>query len=143
MIADINTCLARIQSVMETELAPVYANAIYDYRTGPDKLKVSVSLSFQGGLPAYRTTGGGVGQFYDITAVIGATSDGSENGLRAADQALNALENQIYGLLTDKNYLYSNEYWEKVSFPTPSTRPPNFSFSPTTRYGEIPFRLHL
>ena len=73
--------------------------------------------------------------------MLGATSDGSEAELAAAEQTLNDLENQIYGALVSN--LRRSIHWDKVSFPAPSTRPPNFSFSPTTRYGEIPFRLHL
>lgn len=100
-----------------------------------------MSLSYAGGAPAGSTTGGRTTQFYDMVASVAATTDGSDAQLAAAEQALNDLENQVYLQLVGT--LRKSLYWDKVTFPTASVRPPNFSFSPTTRYGEIPFRLHL
>jgi len=141
MTATIQQCLDHLQSEFDSGLVDTYARKVYGYRTFPDKLAITVALSYQGGAPMGATTGGSAKRYYDVTAVIGATSDGSESELADADAALNALENAIYDLLVGT--LRRTVYWEKVSFPETSTRPPSFVDAPTTRYGEIPFRLHL
>lgn len=141
MTATIQECLNHLQSELEMALVDTYTKAVYAYRKFPDALDVELSLSYQGGAPAGSTSGGSHVRFYDVTAVIGAASDGSEASLAAAEAALNALENAIYDQLTGD--LRRTVNWEKVSFPAQSVRPPSFVDAPTLRYGEIPFRLHL
>lgn len=153
----INQCLAQLKTYMDAAFVSGSggdgsANYTYDYRTFPDKLAVTISLSFQGrGLEETSDARGRriVGEYYNITAVIGAqmavdaNGDITETAIRNADQALNTLENGIYTLLDAGGNGNSSTYWHSVSFPQESTRPPSFTSAPTTRYGEIPFRLHL
>lgn len=142
----IDGCLDLLKSGLDTALAAV-ADKTYDYRTFPDKLPRTVSLSYQGGNPSETPTMEGDYGYYDVTAVIGAQIDvedsDPEAALRAADRALNALEDGIYGHLAKGGAGYRTDLWMRVSFPQPSRRPPSFIEAPSTRYGEIPFRLHL
>lgn len=147
MTASINQCLDQLKSDFDASIVPGSADKVYDYRTFPGKLRVTVSLSFQGQDPRESGTAGGDFNFYDITAAIGAQVDqenpDQEAALRDADRALNALETAIYGLLKKGGVSHKNNLWMTVSFPGNSIRPPNFPEVPKTRYGEIPFRLHL
>lgn len=146
-VATVNQCLAQLKTLFDAALVDTYAKKVYDYRTLPNKLSPAVSLSFQGEQPAGSTTGGQYGA-YDITAVIGAQVDESnadpEAALRAAEQALNTLEQQIVALLGKEGAAYRTDYWLKVDrrdFPT--TRPPSPIEIPNLRWGNIPFRLIL
>lgn len=153
MTATINTCLAQLKSDMQSAWVTGSGgdgsvDAIYDYRTFPDKLNKVVSLSYQGGMPAEKTTGG-ESAHYEITAVVGSQmipdSDGviGETEQRTAEQALNTIENNLYTLLGKGGTANRNNYWMTIVFDAPSIHPPSFVETPTTRYAEIPFRLIL
>lgn len=148
MSATINQCLAALKTLLE---GASLGDAVYDYRTFPDKLTAEISLSYQGGNPARNnnnTTGGNL-RFYDVTAVVrvqcALDGDGrvTETALRTAEQALNTLENGIYDLLGKAGSGYTNSYWLSVTFPTESRRPPSPTDAPTSRMAYIPFRLNL
>lgn len=153
MSATINQCLAQLKSDMQAAWVTGSGgdgsvDVVYDYRTFPDKLGTAVSLSYQGGSPVPGTTGADYA-YYDVTAVLGvqiaidADGDITETALRNADQKLNTVEHALYALLGKGGTANRNSYWMKVSFPSPSVRPPQFPSAPTTRYAEIPFRLHI
>lgn len=144
MSASINAVLAQLKSDIAENLVPASANVVYDYRTFPDKLDVSISLSYQGGLPSGRTVDGDF-LYYDVVAAVGAQIDeqATETALRNADQALNAVENALHALLGKGGDSNRNSLWRNIEFVSPSARPPQFPEVPNTRYAEIPFRVHL
>lgn len=156
-VTAINTCLAQLQTNMNAAFVTGSggdgsADYVYDYRTFPDRLNVTISLSYQGRGREERTDIRGRPlqvDYYDVTAVVGSQmaldSDGkvTETAVRNADQALNTIENGIYTLLAPGGAANNNSYWHSVGFPTPSRRPPSFVEAPSTRYAEIPFRLYL
>lgn len=145
MSATINQCLAELKEACETA---VLANAIYDYRTFPDKLSAAVTLSYQGGSPEGKTLAGD-SLYYDVTAVcmvqcvLDDNGNVTETALRNAEQALNTIENGLYSLLGKGGAARQTDYWFSVSFPRPSSRPPSAPEAVTNRQALIPFRLHL
>lgn len=156
-VASVNTCLAQLKTYMDAAFVSGSggdgsADYVYDYRTFPDKLDVTISLSFQSHGEQETTDVRGrrmLEEYYDVTAVVGSQmaldSDGkvTETAVRNAEQALNTIENGIYTLLKPSGNGNTSDHWHSVSFPQPSRRPPSFVDAPTTRYAEIPFRLHL
>lgn len=153
MMVSINACLAQLKNDMESAWLAGSGgdgsiDAVYDYRTFPDKLQKVISLSFQGGLPDGKTTGGDAAN-YEITAVLGVQVIPDMHGtigeaeLRSAEQAMNIIENNIYALLGKGGAANRNSDWMNIVFPAPSIRPPSPVEAPTTRYAEIPFRLIL
>lgn len=156
-VASINTCLTQLQTYMNAAFVTGSggdgsADYVYDYRTFPDKLDVTISLSFQSRGTAEESDARGRRvsvEYYDITAVVGSQmamdSSGkvTEAAVRNAEQALNTIESGIYTLLKPGGTGNTSSHWHGVSFPQPSRRPPSFVDAPTTRYSEIPFRLHL
>jgi hypothetical protein len=138
MTATINDCLAQLQSTLQTALVPAEANKVYGYRTWPDKLDVSVSLTYLGGSPSGGTTGGR-DHYYDFSAVLGAKHNNTEATLEAAEEALNDVENVI----VDTLYKSKNSLWFNCDFPRPSSRPPSPFERPKTRFGEVFIRVYL
>lgn len=147
MTATINQCLGELKTLFTTA---DFANAIYDYRTFPDKLAAEISLSYQGGNPngGSDTTAGNAG-YYDITAVCrvqcALDSDGkvTETALRNAEQALNTIETAVYTLMAKGGNGNRGTYWLNTVFNSPSQRPPSPIEAPTSRMAIIPFRLIL
>lgn len=145
MTATINECLAHLKTVLDAALVATYAQKVRDYRTFPDKLAVEVVLSYQGWNPAGSTSGGTFGS-YDITAVIAAqiADEGDpETALRNAEQTLNALENELIDTLSKGGTGYKTDYWLKVAWTQPSTRPPSPPEKVKMRWANVPFRLIL
>ena len=145
MTATINECLAELKSVLDTALVDTYAQKVRDYRTFPDKLPVEVVLSYQGWNPAGSTAGGQFGS-YDITAVIAvqiADEGEPETTLRNAEQTLNALENELIDTLSKGGTGYKTDYWLKVAWTQPSTRPPSPPEKVKMRWANVNFRLIL
>lgn len=152
MTATINQCLAQLKSSMEAAWVTGSGgdgsvDAIYDYRTFPDKLRRVISLSYQGGVPAHKTISTD-GLDIVIAAVLGVQiipdADGNigETELRTADQTINTMESQLFTLLGHGGAANRNSYWMGVQF-NQSVRPPSPVEAPTTRYGEVVFTLKL
>lgn len=153
MSATINQCLEQLKSDLETAFVAGSGgdgsvNDVRDYRTWPGLLDVTISLSYQGGAPQNSVTAGDR-HYYDVLAVIGVQMDTDVSGnvteteLRAADRALNAIENGIYDLVDKGGAASRNNYWMRVSFYQRSERPPQFDEMPETRIGLMYLRLHL
>lgn len=146
MTATINTCLGALKTLFD---AADFANAVYDYRTFPDKLAATISLSYQGGNAVGYSTVDGDSGYYDVTAVCMVQCDLDSNGkvtetaLRNAEQALNTIENAIYTLMGKGGAGNRGAYWLTTTFPSPSTRPPSPREAPTNRMALVPFRLML
>lgn len=138
MTATINQCLTELQSLLETALVSATADKVYGFRILPDKLAQTVSLTYLGGAPQGAATGGS-GRFYDFAAVLVVQHNNTEASLAAAEQNANAIEN----LITDTLEPSRNTYWNKVTFPRLSIRPPTPEEVGNARYGEIYFRLKL
>lgn len=145
-VATINECLTELKTVLDAALVDTYAKRVRDYRTLPNKLALEVTLSYQGRQAAASTLGGTFGA-YDFTAVLGSQVDESngdpETALRDAEQALNTLENLLIDTLSKGGSGYKTDYWLKVVFDQPSTRPPSPIEIPNLRWANVPFRLIL
>ncbi len=146
MTATINQCLGELKTLFETA---DFANAVYDYRTFPDKLTIAVTLSYEGGNPHGTNTTDGDSGYYEFIAVCmvqTALDDAgkvSETALRTADHGLNTLENAVYDLMKKGGAGNRGAHWIKTSFPAASKRSPSPIQAPTTRWSFIPFRLTL
>ena len=138
MSTSINACLAELKTLLEAALVPAEAGKVYGFRVLPNLLDKAVSVTFMGGTPGGKKTGG-TGRHLDFAAVIVAQHDGSEAGLEAAEQALNAMENIIVDTLEPSR----NTLWSACDFHRPSTRPPTPEELRGSRYGEIYFRLDV
>lgn len=137
--------LIEVYNLLKPVLVPTYVDIIYPYRTLPNLLPRYVALSYTGGLPAARVTGGEAG-YYDFVAAL-VVQFASNDALETAENGINDLDFLIWQTLYKaKNYkpiepLHSG--WLNIEFIRPSIHPPAPPETPKSRYGEVYFRVNL
>lgn len=137
MATEINDVIDALKIILDTALG-VNINDSYDYRTMPDKLYRTYTISYQGGMPTSLVTAGD-STHMNFVIVLGAKHDKTEASMRDADRDLNTLETAILSAIeTSKNAL-----WFKIVMVYPSFRPRAFIEMPETRIAEIPIRILL
>ena len=137
MATEINDVVDALKTILDTALG-ANINDSYDYRTLPDKLRRTYTISYQGGMPTSLVTAGD-STHMNFSIVLGAKHDKTEAGLREADRDLNTMETAILTAIESSK----NSLWFKIVMVYPSFRPRAFVEIPETRIAEIPIRILL
>lgn len=143
MADTINLVQAALASELETLLAAETIK-IYEYRTLPLRLKLSMIVTYLGGLPSGSYLGTVAEDTYLDFALImlamyseAETAEDKETAKKTAEETMNRIEWDIYESPP------MNALWEDVGFPRPSIRPAAPREIPDSRYGEIYIRIYL
>jgi len=135
MTALIQECQDELVSQLGSMATP---NIVYGYRTIPNKQANAVMVTYEGGEPTPLTIEGQRRQ-YDFIILLTSQYDMTEASQEAAEQSLNAMENEALTILAPLR----NTYWKKITYPRRTNRPPSPPALKGIRVGQIYVRLHL